>query len=119
MGSAGAGGGTRSSMTAPGSTNVFALTAWPSLVRPPSEISRWTWLRDNPLRSAAHRSARPRRPSDGTAIRRMSGAAVLAAGAVISSGTVRYPAGDRGPQAGGQQQQDREADARVGDVERV
>src|SRR6266404_7141002 len=116
-----------SSSVDPGPTIAFALRGSPSVVRWPAEMSFWTWLRDNPVTSATNRSTRSLAASSGTRRIRVPGVAApgpAAAPASMSAIIDRIPPrrsriAERRSDGQQDQHEDRPADRRVGDVERV
>src|SRR5262245_16836275 len=106
------GGGTSSSRRTPAGTIEFERSGAPSSVSRPSEISRWTKLRDRPERSAAIRSARDGRASGATTSTRDS--PVPPGSGIRPSGSL---ARERGPRARGDEQENRERDRGIRDVE--
>src|SRR5467141_489440 len=116
-----------SSSVDPGPTIAFALSGRPPVVRWPAEMSFWTWLRDRPVTSATKRSTRSRAASSGTRRTRVPGvvgprpaAAPASVSAIIDGSPPRGARiAERRPDGQQDQHEDRAADCRVGDVERV
>ena len=130
------GSGTSSRTSVPAGTTALARTGTPSTVRRPSEMSFWTWLRERPVASATNRSIRPVGPvGDPDASGRptrpgpqaSAGPAVLArrpsrldASLVTGASPDRTAFGSDCVATNAlRQQDDREADRGIGDVERV